>query len=198
MLRMAAAIETDEQMMARYAAGDASAFDALYQRHEMKVWRFLQRSVRNPATADELMQEVWFAVARQVRQYQPTARFTTWLFTIAHHRLIDNHRVAKPGAANPTYGGDNAGDAQQFVLEQVPDAAHREPLQQVLADGSAKALIAAVEQLPNEQREAFLLQAEGEQSVEEIAVTTGVSFETAKSRLRYARARLKVLLQEYA
>ena len=93
MLRMAAAIETDEQMMARYAAGDASAFDALYQRHEMKVWRFLQRSVRNPATADELMQEVWFAVARQVRQYQPTARFTTWLFTIAHHRLIDNHRA---------------------------------------------------------------------------------------------------------
>ena len=188
MLRMAAAIETDEQMMARYAAGDASAFDALYQRHEMKVWRFLQRSVRNPATADELMQEVWFAVARQVRQYQPTARFTTWLFTIAHHRLIDNHRAAKPGA----------GDAQQWVLEQVPDAAHREPLQQVLADGSAKALIAAVEQLPDEQREAFLLQAEGEQSVEEIAVTTGVSFETAKSRLRYARARLKVLLQEYA
>ena len=176
MLRMAAAIETDEQMMARYAAGDASAFDALYQRHEMKVWRFLQRSVRNPATADELMQEVWFAVARQVRQYQPSARFTTWLFTIAHHRLIDNHRAAKPGA----------GDAQQLVLEQV------------LADGSAKALIAAVEQLPNEQREAFLLQAEGEQSVEEIAVTTGVSFETAKSRLRYARARLKVLLQEYA
>lgn len=179
--------------MARYAAGDASAFDALYQRHELKVWRFIQRSVRNQATADELMQDVWFAVARQADRYQPTARFTTWLFTLAHHRLIDNHR-----AARPTLSFDNDAGREVQPLEQLADDAQREPYQQVLADSSARALLAAVEQLPTEQRVAFLLQAEGEQSVEEIAATTGVSFETAKSRLRYARTKLKELLREHA
>jgi RNA polymerase sigma factor (sigma-70 family) len=193
MLRMAGGSASDEELMARFAAGDTLAFDTLYQRHELKVWRFLQRSVRNRATADELMQEVWFAVARQADRYQPTARFTTWLFTLAHHRLIDNHRAADRGRR---HGMSIVGDSE--AVEQAADAPGADPLAQAAADGQARALIAAVEQLPDEQRAAFLLQAEGEQSVEEIAQATGVSFETAKSRLRYARARLRELLREYA
>jgi RNA polymerase sigma-70 factor (ECF subfamily) len=193
MWRMADGAEPDEHLMARYAAGDVAAFDALYQRHELKVWRYLQRSVRNPATADELMQEVWFAVARQAHRYQPTARFTTWLFTLAHHRLIDNHR-----AAGSAHGPAAAAQGADPPLEHLADDPAREPMQRALADGDARAVIAALGQLPDEQREAFLLQAEAGQSVEEIAATTGVSFETAKSRLRYARAKLKELLREYA
>ena len=54
--------ESDEELMARYCRGDAAAFESLYRRHEMRVWRYLERNVRNRATADELMQEVWFAV----------------------------------------------------------------------------------------------------------------------------------------
>lgn len=193
MWRMADGAEPDERLMARYAAGDVAAFDALYQRHELKVWRYIQRSVRNPATADELMQEVWFAVARQAHRYRPTARFTTWLFTLAHHRLIDNHRAAGPvpGPAATAEGADPP-------LEQLADDPACEPMQRALAEGDARALIAALGRLSDEQREAFLLQAEAGQSVAEIAATTGVSFETAKSRLRYARARLKELLREYA
>lgn len=190
---MAAELVSDEQLMRRYAAGDALAFDTLYRRHELKVWRFIQRSVRNQATADELMQEVWFAVARQADRYEPTARFTTWLFTLAHHRLIDNHRAAR---RNPR--PDPATEGAENPVEQIADDASRGPLQQALTDSQARALIAAVEQLPDEQRSAFLLQAEGEQSVAEIASATGVSFETAKSRLRYARARLRELLREHA
>src|SRR5277367_5290092 len=85
--------ESDEELMARYGRGDAAAFEALYRRHEMRVWRYLERKVRNRAISDELMQEVWFAVARDAVRYQPTARFTTWLFTIAHHRMIDSFRT---------------------------------------------------------------------------------------------------------
>ena len=190
---MAGGTGSDEELMARFAAGDASAFDTLYQRHELKVWRFIQRSVRHSATADDLMQEVWFAVARQADRYQPTARFTTWLFTLAHHRLIDNHRASRRGL-----GLGLAASGEGIAVEQVADDAGRGPLQQAAAEGQARAIIAAVEQLPDEQRVAFLLQAEGEQSVQEIAAATGVSFETAKSRLRYARSRLKELLREYA
>jgi RNA polymerase sigma-70 factor (ECF subfamily) len=89
-------------------------------------------------------------------------------------------------------------DGDSEAVAQAAAAPGADPLAQAAADGQARALIAAVEQLPDEQREAFLLQAEGEQSVEEIAQATGVSFETAKSRLRYARARLRELLREYA
>jgi len=83
---MDAAPHTDEVLMQRYAGGDAKSFEVLYQRHEMRVWRYLERNVRNAAVADDLMQEVWFSVAREAVRYQPSARFSTWLFTIAHRR----------------------------------------------------------------------------------------------------------------
>ena len=193
MHRMAAGAEPDEQLMARFAAGDALAFETLYRRHELKIWRYLQRSVRNQATADELMQDVWFAVVREAGRYQPTARFTTWLFTLAHHRLIDNYRARKhPLAAAVAVGG------AEISIEQLAAADHHEPAHQLQSARQAQALLTAVEQLPAEQREAFLLRAEGEQTVEEVAAATGVSFETAKSRLRYARAKLREWLREYA
>jgi RNA polymerase sigma factor (sigma-70 family) len=92
---MTAAGESDETLMARYGRGDAAAFELLYRRHEMRIWRYLERNVRNRATADELMQEVWFAVARDAARYEPSAKFTTWLFTIAHNRMIDSIRTSR-------------------------------------------------------------------------------------------------------
>src|ERR1700730_13997157 len=94
--------ESDEALMARYGRGDAAAFDLLYRRHEMRVWRYLERNVGNRATADELMQEVWFAVARDAARYRPSARFTTWLFTIAHNRMIDSIRTRRRHTSSDT------------------------------------------------------------------------------------------------
>jgi DNA-directed RNA polymerase specialized sigma24 family protein len=87
--------DSDEALMRRYTLGDVAAFDILYRRHEMRIWRYLERHTGNRATADELMQEVWFAVARDAARYVPSARFTTWLFTIAHHRVIDSVRTRR-------------------------------------------------------------------------------------------------------
>ena len=70
----------------------------------MRVWRYLERNVGNRATADELMQEVWFAVAREAPRYQPAARFTTWLFTIAHNRMIDSIRTSRRHMSLDTLG----------------------------------------------------------------------------------------------
>ena len=84
--------------MQRFAAGEALAFDELYRRHELKVWRFLERSVRDRAAADDLMQDVWFTVAREAGRYRPSAKFTTWLFTLARNRMIDWSRDAADGA----------------------------------------------------------------------------------------------------
>jgi RNA polymerase sigma factor (sigma-70 family) len=188
--------ETDEDLMLRFGRGDATAFEALYRRHESRVFRYLRRNLRNEAGANDLMQEVWFAVARSAASYQPTAKFTTWLFTIAHNRMIDmiraSHRLQSLEA------GDASDPDGATLLDHLAVDSKLEPPAEVQSQDEAAALLSAVAQLPPEQRAAFLLQAEGELSVEEIAVATGSNFETVKSRLRYARAKLRQVLWEYA
>ncbi|HYW55709.1 MAG TPA: sigma-70 family RNA polymerase sigma factor [Polaromonas sp.] len=186
--------DTDESLMLRYAAGDIAAFDTLYGRHELRLWRYFLRSVRVQAVADDLMQDVWFAVARQATSYEVKARFKTWLFTMAHNRLVDYFRTNKHHVSLNSTEGDDDGR----LMDTLAADSGFGPLRQLQSREQAAALIAAVEQLPPDQREAFLLQAEGDMSVEEIAAATGVRFETAKSRLRYARNSLRQLLQEFA
>ena len=188
--------DTDESLMLRYAAGNLQAFNLLYARHEMGVWRYVFRSVRVQAVADDLLQDVWFALARQAPHYQPTAKFKTWLFTLAHNRLVDYFRTAKQ---HVSLDGDDDTEHDSVALVQTLAAnSGFGPLRRLESKEQAKALLDAIEELPFAQREAFMLQAEAGMDVQEIAKTTGVSFETAKSRLRYARSRLKELLQEYA
>lgn len=169
------------------------AFDTLYERHELAVWRFVFRSVKVQAVADDLLQDVWFAVARNAAHYEVKARFRTWLFTMAHHRLVDHIRTSKNHASLDASDEDERNLAETLVADSGFG-----PVRQLQSREQAAALIAAVEQLPLEQREAFLLQAEGDLSVQEIAEATGVHFETAKSRLRYARASLRQHLKEFA
>jgi RNA polymerase sigma-70 factor (ECF subfamily) len=189
-----AAEDSDESLMLRYAGGDIAAFDALYARHELGVWRYVFRSVRVQAVADDLLQDVWFAVARSAPTYTVSARFKTWLFTMAHNRLVDYFRTARH---HVSIDGDEDGEGGGLGETLAADSGFG-PLRRLESSEQAAALIAAVERLPREQREAFLLQAEAGLSVDEIAAATGVNFETAKSRLRYARNSLRQQLQEFA
>lgn len=184
---------TDEALMQSFARGHVNSFEQLYDRHETGVWRFVFRSVQNQAVADDLVQELWFAVARTATSYEPTAKFKTWLFTMARNRVIDHVRTAKNHASI-----DAENDEGESAFSDLAADSRLGPLRQVSSRQQAKALLDAIEQLPEDQREAFLMQAEGDMSVEEIAVAVGVSFETAKSRLRYARSKLKVLLADFA
>ena len=191
----------DEQLMRAYVAGDASAFEALYDRHEMRVWRYIFRSVRDAATADELAQDVWFRVARQAGSYEPragapgrpVARFTTWLFTLTRHRVVDHLRVHRPSTSL-----DEPLDEDRSLADTLAAPSGFGPVRRIENRQQAQQLLAALDALPPEQREAFLLQAEGEMSVAEIAAATDVGMETAKSRLRYARAALRRALEEMA
>ena len=186
--------DSDEALMLRFAGGDVRAFEELYRRHELRVWRYLQRNLGNRAISDELTQDVWFAVARAASGYRPSARFTTWLLTLAHNRLVDALRAARhherPAVA--------AGPDPSSLIEQLAGDSRTEPPERAQSQQHAAALLAAIEQLPAEQRQAFLLHAEGELTLAEIARVTSTNFETAKSRLRYARSKLRQLLQEYA
>jgi RNA polymerase sigma factor (sigma-70 family) len=182
--------EADAALLGRYAAGDAAAFDTLYRRHERRVWRYLARHLEERALAEELMQEVWFSVAREAGRYRPTAKFTTWLFTLANHRLIDAVRARRRHVSLDTPEGAAA--------LGLGSEAHTGPLAHAMADEEARALRRALGELPLEQRDAFLLHLEAELPVEEVAAVTGCAAETAKSRLRYARGKLRTLLKEHA
>ena len=184
---------SDEALMQSFARGEMNAFEQLYDRHETGVWRFVFRSVQNQAVADDLVQELWFAVARTAARYEPTAKFRTWLFTMARNRVVDYIRTARHHVSI-----DAENDDGEPLFSDLAAESRLGPLRQVSSNEQAKALLDAIEQLPEDQREAFLMQAEGDMSVEEIAAATGVSFETAKSRLRYARSKLKVLLADFA
>ena len=197
------AATADEQLMRAYAGGDATAFETLYDRHAARVWRSILRSTGDAATADDLAQEVWFSVAREAGRYAPRAsapdlplaRFTTWLFTLARHRVIDHLRARRPQASLDAPAGD---DTDQTLADTLAAPSGFGPVRRIETRQQAAQLLAALDALPPEQREAFLLQAEADMSVADIASTTGVPFETARSRLRYARAALRRTLETMA
>src|SRR5947207_12800383 len=91
----------DEQLMLAYRDGNAAAFETLYLRHRGRLFRFVLRSVKSRATAEELFQEIWMRVIEARERYAPQARFTTWLYTIAHHRMVDHWRRPGPSRVEP-------------------------------------------------------------------------------------------------
>src|SRR4051812_44708757 len=83
----------DEDLMLRYCAGDAAAFETLYRRHRGAIYRYVLRQCGNAASADELFQDVWLRVVNARIGYEATAKFTTWVYRIAHNRLMDFFRA---------------------------------------------------------------------------------------------------------
>ena len=185
--------DSDEALMARYTDGDAQAFGILFRRHELRLWRYLERNVGDRASAEELMQEVWFAVARDAVRFRAGSSFGAWLFTIARNRVVDLVRSRRGQVSLDSVGYESDALAGQLTTEPAAG-----PLAAVVLQDQAQALRQALAQLPYEQRDAFLLHIEGELSVEQVASITRSSFETTKSRLRYARLKLRQLLREYA
>ena len=187
----AIATETrDEDLMLAYAAGDAAAFDALYARHKGGVYRYMLRHCGHAGVADELFQDVWMNVIRARALYVPSAKLTTWLYRIAHNRLIDHWR-ATGHIELVTHGPD---DDVDDPLDALPAASGDEPEVRAGAREAAERLKAAFATLPAAQREAFLLHQEGGLDLAEIAALTGTGVETVKSRIRYATAKLRTEL----
>jgi len=163
--------------MLAYRDGNTGAFEALYGRHRARLYRFVLRSVKERGLAEEFYQDVWMRVIEARRRYVPKARFTTWLYSIAHNRLVDHWRRK----------GLSVVDVDSMDIEgNSPN-----PERQVQARQDLLRFASALEALPAAQREAFLLHEEAGMSVSEIAQATGADEEAAKSRLRYAVAKLR-------
>lgn len=181
---------SDEQLMMAYRDGDAGAFDTLYRRHKGPVYRYMLRQCRDAGVADELFQDVWMNLIRARASYTVQAKFTTYIYKLAHNRLIDHYR--KHGQATMVSLDIDSDDGDEASGVAEPVAAPRdEPERHLDVKQQAAKLLELLGMLPEPQREAFVMQYEGGMSVEEIADATGVTRETAKSRLRYAMAKIR-------
>ena len=185
----ATAVTSDEALMARYQRGDDEAFGQLYARHRASLARFVRRISPDVGESEEILQETWMAVVRCHEAYVPTAKFSTYLFSIARRRTMDRWRQR---GRSPETESDTE-DSESFAAPRMA-----EPDQRAHSAALGDAIIAAVASLPLLQREAFLLRAEGDLSLEDIALATGTNRETAKSRLRYATRRLREILEPWA
>lgn len=183
--------DPDCALMLAYAGGDASAFDRLYAHHRGGTYRYFLRSLRNEGLAQELFQDLWMNLIRARTSYVVEARFATWLYRMAHNRLIDHYRRASVVELVALETG-----AEEALEPALADAAPG-PEPAAASRQAARRLLAAVEGLPAVQREAFLLQEEGGLSLAEIAAATGAGIETVKSRLRYAMARLRDGMKDF-
>ncbi len=123
--------DSDEDLMLAYGAGEAGAFDKLYARHKGGVYRYILRQCRNAGIADELFQDVWMNAIRVRASYAPTAKFTTWIYTLAHNRLVDHWR-ASGHMKVASIDDDENGEARDIV-ESIPGAANDEPETRVLS-----------------------------------------------------------------
>jgi RNA polymerase sigma-70 factor (ECF subfamily) len=189
----AASDETDEALMSAYGRGDSHAFRTLYLRYHEKLHRYLLRLAAGPEEAEEVFQDVWISIIRGRERYEPRAPFAAWLFSIAHRRAADRWRELGRHAPDAGRRADGDGEGLEDLLPAITHTPERDAGSQALG----QALLEAIAQLPLPQREAFLLRAEGDLSLDDIAAATGVSRETAKSRLRYAHNRLRAALEDW-
>jgi len=174
----------DSALMLRYKDGDIAAFEALYRRHNDPLYRYLLRLCHHPDSAEDIFQEVWGKIVKARVSYRPTAKFTTFLYRVAHNCFIDHLRR-------------NRRHANGTRLEAELHAHPGEALETVTERSLAKERLGkALRDLPDEQRDAFLLHEEAGLSIDEIATVTGSNRETTKSRLRYAVRKLRSAIDE--
>ncbi len=187
--------DSDESLMLRYRDGDVRAFELLVTRHRKPVYNFILRFVRDTAQAEDVTQETFLRLVKGADAYERQAKFTTWLYTIARNLCVDASRRGKhrKAASLDAPLGDDDGAS---LLDLVPDggaAVDRQAQSRELA----VRLRTAIEALPDEQREIFLLREVADLQFNEIAAVVGCPENTVKSRMRYALEKLREALEEY-
>ncbi len=188
---------TDESLMIRFQSGDRTAFTVLVRRHQGPLFNFALRYLRSSPVAEEVVQDAFVRVVQNAADFKHEARFSTWLYTIARNLCIDQTRkralrrhpsLDEPKKAEEGDGptlGEQTADGKASVERAVVSLEIRERV------------AAAIDALPEEQREVFLMREVSNLPFKEIAEIVGVSENTVKSRMRYALERLQEALSEF-
>lgn len=179
---------SDEELMLSYQQGNATAFEVLYERHKGGVFRYLLAKCHQQAIAEELFQDVWMKLIAARDRYEVRAKFTTYLYQLAHNHFIDYYRKTRIDVFQQKNPEED--------VEQITSNDQKQPDEQLEIQQQIETLSELIDGLPDEQREAFMLREEAGLTVAEIAEVTGVNAEAAKSRLRYAVKKLRAGLKK--
>jgi RNA polymerase sigma-70 factor (ECF subfamily) len=189
---------TDEVLMMRFQAGDRAAFTSLVRRHKAPIFNFVLRLVRVATAAEDLTQDVFVKIVQSASDFKHESRFSTWAYTIARNLCIDHLRKMS-FRRHPSLDQPQGADADgPTLLDRTADAHHSSAVDRsVIGAEMGRRITRCVEELPQEQREVFLLRELANLPFKDIAVITGVPENTVKSRMRYALERLQENLAEY-
>ena len=184
---------SDEVLMLRYKDGDLTAFEVIIEKHQQPLFSFVYRFCNDYHQAQDLVQEVFLRLVKMARNYEPRAKFTTYLYTIAHNVCVDHLRRKKKRI---TVSLSDPVDAENEIrLEDTMKDEKANPQRDFQQKSFEQALHQAVEDLPPEQREVFLLREQQNLAFDEIARIVGCLPSTAKSRMRYALQSIRERLQ---
>jgi RNA polymerase sigma-70 factor (ECF subfamily) len=191
---------TDEALMIRFQSGDRSAFALLVRRHQTPLFNFALRHLRSGPTAEEVVQDAFVRVVQNAAEFKHEARFSTWLYTIARNLCIDQMRKRAlrrhPSLDEPKRAGERDQSDGPTLGEQTADSRANVERSAVSVEIRERVL-AAVDELPDDQREVFLMREVSNLPFKEIAEIVGVPENTVKSRMRYALERLQTALSEF-
>lgn len=187
--------ESNEALMLRFRDGETRAFEILLQRHQRSIHDFILRSVGtyNTAVAEDLTQETFLRVVKQASTYEQRAKFTTWLFTLARNLCIDHSRRMKHRRARSLDQQDDEGHSLLDRTANKDLAVDR----RVISSQLQQRLMQAIDSLPDDQREVFLLREHADLGFKEIAEVVGINENTVKSRMRYALDKLRTELKDF-
>jgi RNA polymerase sigma-70 factor (ECF subfamily) len=190
---------TDEMLMVRYQRGEREAFAELVRRHSRPIYNFVLRQLRVPSVAEDVTQDVFMRLVQNAAEFKHEARFLTWLYAIARNLCIDQLRKLShrrhASLDQPTTDADANGRA---LGESIADPSpHTSAERNALSSEVRSSIVKAVDALPDDQREVFLLREVANLPFRDIAEITGVGENTVKSRMRYALDRLKDALSEF-
>jgi RNA polymerase sigma-70 factor (ECF subfamily) len=170
-------------LLQRMAAGDRDAFTAFYRRVERPLFGYLMKLVRERELAEDILNETMLEVWRQAGRFEGRSAVNTWVFSIAHHRAVSRFRKRRESSLDDDHAASLADD------QPMPD-------QRAQANGMSRLLARLMQQLTFEHREILHLAYYQEFSVQEIADALGLPPNTVKTRMFYARQRLKALLTQ--
>jgi RNA polymerase sigma-70 factor (ECF subfamily) len=184
---------SDEELIMMFQNGDSEAFEKLFLRYKQAIFHFIFRFCKNSETAQELTQDVFSKIITKSDTFRHDSRFSTWIYTIARNITIDHSRKMthrkQPSLDEKRQNGLSLLDTVESKTHQADRTA--------ISNNLKTRILEAIDNLPEEQKEVFILREHNGLSFEEISEITASKTGTVKSRMRYALESLRTSLNEY-